>query len=83
MEFQKVLGIFDNKMKTLIQVGRFGGLRHLWVDNAGPHSQVSINTTQRQMVNDKVICRNFQTKLFSAPPLSSTGPHFIARSADW
>ena len=47
MEFQKVLGIFDNMMENHIQVGRFGGLRHLWVDNAGPHSQVSINTTQR------------------------------------
>ena len=51
MEFQKVLGIFDNKMKTLIQVGRFGGLRHLWVDHAGPHSQVSKNTTQHYMIN--------------------------------
>ena len=47
MEFEKMLGIFDNMMKTRNQVGRFGGLRHLWVDNAGPHSQVSINTTQR------------------------------------
>ena len=83
MEFQKVLGIFDNMMENRIQVGRFGGLRHLWVDHAGPHSQVSKNTTQRWMVNDKVICKSFQTKFFSAPPLSSTGPHFIARSADW
>ena len=47
MEFQKVLGIFDNMKENRIQVGRSGGLRHLWVDHAGTHSQVSKNTTQR------------------------------------
>ena len=47
MKFQKVLGLFDNMMENRIQVGRFGGLRHLWVDHAGPHSQVSKNATQR------------------------------------